>query len=95
MSQVVIEAGGQRYTVGLVTERSPTPSFTVTLNTPSHAYLLKGNAVLYVPCVIIQVKFAILQFKKIIMERCTGDSKKYSFLISTERCNNLIKRNGG
>lgn len=47
MSQLVVEVGGNRYTAGLVTQRSPTPSFAITLNTPSHAYLIKGNAFLF------------------------------------------------
>lgn len=44
MSQLVVDVGGNKYTAGLVTQRSPTPSFAITLNTPSHAYLLKGLA---------------------------------------------------
>lgn len=46
MSQVVIEAGGHKYTAGLVMQSSPTPSFALTLNTPLNAYLLKGNELL-------------------------------------------------
>ena len=43
MRQVVVEAGGQRYNGGLVFQSSPFYSFTVTLNTPLHVYLFKGE----------------------------------------------------
>ncbi|XP_063886091.1 uncharacterized protein LOC135114231 isoform X2 [Scylla paramamosain] len=44
MRQMVLEAGGQRYSGGLVVQNSPFHSFTVTLNTPLHVYLFKGLA---------------------------------------------------
>lgn len=64
MGQVVVEVGGHKYNLGLVTQRSPSPSFALTLNTPAHAYLLKGNEYLspnICPQQIIQLQVITLQ----------------------------------